>query len=62
MSTYFVERELSARACMTFTIDIPTDIEKLGNQSIKAYIKANNEWRNKVEIDVDCVLFEKDSE
>jgi hypothetical protein len=62
MTTYFVNRELSARADMNFTIDIPPEIEKLGNQSIKSYIKANSEWRDYVEIDVDCIIFEKDSE
>jgi hypothetical protein len=62
VTIYFVNRELSARAEMTFQLDIPSEIEILGNQVIKAYIKANSEWREYVEIDVDCVIFEKDSE
>jgi hypothetical protein len=61
MTIYYVQRELSARADLLFKIDIPSDIENLGKQAIKAYIKANSEWREKVEIDVDCILFEKDS-
>lgn len=62
MTTFFVNREVVARADTTFTLDIPESIVKLGNNAIRAYIKENSDWRNDLEVDMDLVVFEKDSE